>query len=107
MVVIFVKNQPRCMWSAGRQESAPMSQPRLVTDRGRASRRLNGATEYTCLRCGGRLAPNAAHATFQTQIPEAADSDVVIAIFRNRLGTELPPDFPRMPDGEHYPSGAA
>ncbi|MBM3650129.1 MAG: hypothetical protein FJX11_20315, partial [Alphaproteobacteria bacterium] len=49
----------------------------------------------------------AAHATFQTQIPEATACDVVIAIFRNRLGTALPPDFPRMPDGEPYPSGSA
>src|ERR1700693_5608694 len=49
----------------------------------------------------------AAHGTFQAQIPEAADCDVVIAIFRARLGTELPAEFLRMPDGEPYPSGTA
>lgn len=48
-----------------------------------------------------------AHDTFQKQIPEAADCDIVIAIFWARLGSELPPDFPRMPDGQPYPSGTA
>jgi hypothetical protein len=45
--------------------------------------------------------------TFQAQIPEAAQCDIVVAIFRGRLGTELPPDFPPMPDGKPYPSGTA
>jgi len=31
----------------------------------------------------------------------------VIAIFRGRIGTELPPSFARMPDGSPYPSGTA
>jgi tetratricopeptide (TPR) repeat protein len=48
-----------------------------------------------------------AHATFQEQIPEAARCDIVIAIFRGRLGTELPPDFRPMVDGKPYPSGTA
>ena len=48
-----------------------------------------------------------AHDTFQAQIPESAQCDIVVAIFRGRLGTELPPDFPRMPDGTPYPSGTA
>jgi hypothetical protein len=48
-----------------------------------------------------------AHATFQDQIPQACDCDVVVAILRHRLGTELPDDFPRMPNGEPYPSGTA
>jgi eukaryotic-like serine/threonine-protein kinase len=48
-----------------------------------------------------------AHATFQAQIPEAADCDIVIAIFRARLGSALPEDFAAMPDGEPYPSGTA
>jgi len=48
-----------------------------------------------------------AHATFQDQIPEAADCDIVIAILRHRLGTELPDDFPPMPNGSRYPSGTA
>ncbi|SDR61661.1 AAA ATPase domain-containing protein [Rhizobiales bacterium GAS113] len=48
-----------------------------------------------------------AHATFQAQIPEAGACDLVVAIFRGRLGTELPPNFERMADGEPYPSGTA
>jgi hypothetical protein len=48
-----------------------------------------------------------AHATFQQQIPEAADCDVVIAILRHRLGTPLPDDFAHMSTGEPYPSGTA
>src|SRR5690606_31826938 len=31
--------------------------------------------------------------TFQAQIPEAADCEIVIAILRHRLGTPLPDDF--------------
>src|SRR5882757_3312336 len=48
-----------------------------------------------------------AHDTFQTQIPSSIDCNLVIAIFRQRLGTELPSDFERMPDGAPYPSGTA
>ena len=48
-----------------------------------------------------------AHATFQAQIPEAAACDVVVAIFRARLGTPLPSDFAAMENGETYPSGTA
>jgi tetratricopeptide (TPR) repeat protein len=48
-----------------------------------------------------------AHETFQRQIPEAADCDLVVAIFRGRLGTPLPEQFPRLPTGEPYPSGSA
>ena len=35
-----------------------------------------------------------ARTTFQQQIPEAADCELVIAILRHRLGTELPDDSP-------------
>ncbi|MCC7346758.1 MAG: hypothetical protein IT538_05105, partial [Variibacter sp.] len=48
-----------------------------------------------------------AHDTFQAQIPEAAECEIVIAIFRARLGTELPDSFAPMPDGQRYPSGTA
>ena len=48
-----------------------------------------------------------AHDTFQKQIPEAADCDLVVAVFRARLGTELPAAFPHLPSGEPYPSGTA
>ncbi len=48
-----------------------------------------------------------AHDTFQTQIPPSTDCDIVVAIFRARLGTELPPNFMPMPDGSPYPSGTA
>ena len=45
--------------------------------------------------------------SFQPQIPESTECDIVIGIFWARLGSELPPTFPRMPDGEPYPSGTA
>src|SRR6266478_3552256 len=45
--------------------------------------------------------------TFQHQIPEAAECDLVIAIFWSRLGSPLPDHFGRMPNGERYPSGSA
>lgn len=53
-----------------------------------------------------------AHQTFQTQIREARDCDIVIGVLKHRLGTPLPEDFPRMPEmppfnGERYPSGTA
>ncbi len=48
-----------------------------------------------------------AHETFQKQIGEAADCDLVVAIFRARLGSPLPSDFKRLPDDEPYPSGTA
>jgi eukaryotic-like serine/threonine-protein kinase len=48
-----------------------------------------------------------AHDTFQAQIPEAAQCEIVFAIFRARLGTALPSEFPRMANGESYPSGTA
>jgi eukaryotic-like serine/threonine-protein kinase len=48
-----------------------------------------------------------AHATFQKQIPEAADCDIVIGIFGQRLGSRLPETFARVSNGEHYPSGSA
>ena len=41
-----------------------------------------------------------AHTDFQTQIPPAADCDLVIAIFWGRLGTKLPEKFGRMENGE-------
>jgi tetratricopeptide (TPR) repeat protein len=48
-----------------------------------------------------------AFATFQSQIAMPADCDIVVAIFRARLGTALPPGFQSMEDGEPYPSGTA
>jgi tetratricopeptide (TPR) repeat protein len=49
-----------------------------------------------------------AHATFQAQIPPAADCDIVVGVLRWRLGLPLPPDFPdKLPDGAPYPSGTA
>lgn len=43
--------------------------------------------------------------SFQPQIPEAAACDMLVSIFWTRVGTELPADFARMPDGKPYPSG--
>ncbi len=48
-----------------------------------------------------------AHETFQKQIPEAADCDLVVAIFKARLGSPLPDGFKRQPTGDPYPSGTA
>src|SRR3977135_3862567 len=48
-----------------------------------------------------------AHETFQTQIPLSTDCDIVVAILRARLGTELPRAFAPMPDGTPSPSGTA
>jgi len=48
-----------------------------------------------------------AHDTFQDQIPEAKTFDVVVAIFRARLGSPLPDGFAKMQSGEPYPSGSA
>jgi tetratricopeptide (TPR) repeat protein len=45
--------------------------------------------------------------SFQPQIPEAVVCDIVVSVFWTRLGTELPADFPHMPDGKPYPSGTA
>jgi eukaryotic-like serine/threonine-protein kinase len=44
---------------------------------------------------------------FSAQIPESVACDVLVSIFWTRVGTELPVDFARMPNGEPYPSGTA
>jgi tetratricopeptide (TPR) repeat protein len=46
-----------------------------------------------------------ADSTFQTQITDSGECDIVVSIFWQRLGTPLPPEFERMPNGEPYPSG--
>jgi hypothetical protein len=49
-----------------------------------------------------------ANLNFQEQIPEPAQCDIVIVIFGDRLGSELPDDFSRrLPDNSPYPSGTA
>ena len=48
-----------------------------------------------------------AHETFQDQIPEARDCDLVVGILGVRLGTELPENFKKQPSGDPYPSGTA
>lgn len=46
--------------------------------------------------------------TFQSQIPRPAACDVVIVIFKDKLGVKLPDDFPeRLDNGLPYPSGTA
>jgi Novel STAND NTPase 1 len=45
--------------------------------------------------------------SFQSQIRDPVTSDIVASIFWTRIGTELPADFPRMPNGKPYPSGTA
>jgi hypothetical protein len=48
-----------------------------------------------------------AHATFQAQIPPAADCDLVVGVLRWRLGSPLPAEFPEKLGVEPYPSGTA
>ena len=50
-----------------------------------------------------------AHETFQNQIPEATQFDLVLAIFKHRLGTPLPEAFPKKIPGfeRPFPSGTA
>ncbi len=49
-----------------------------------------------------------AHLSPQEQIPPPTECDLVVGVFRWRLGTPLSPEFPeRMPDGRAYPSGTA
>ena len=62
----------------------------------RVVERLSGAYASTVRLSAVRWETSfyAAHATFQAQIPESASCDIVLAIFRNRLGTALPPTFP-------------
>src|SRR5438876_11993950 len=45
--------------------------------------------------------------SFQPQIPEAVASDIVVSIFWTRTGTEIPAEFPRMANGNSYPSATA
>src|ERR1700726_1565708 len=45
--------------------------------------------------------------SFQPQIMESVACDIVVSIFWTRIGTELPSDFQRMPNGLPYPSGTA
>lgn len=46
-----------------------------------------------------------ADSTFQRQIADPGACDIVVSLFWQRLGSELPPDFERMRDGRPYPSG--
>ncbi len=45
--------------------------------------------------------------SFQPQIQQPEACDVLVSIFWTRVGTELPADFARMPNGKPYPSGTA
>jgi hypothetical protein len=45
--------------------------------------------------------------SFQPQIMESVACDIVVSIFWTRIGTELPSDFARMPNGQPFPSGTA
>lgn len=49
----------------------------------------------------------AAHESFQQQIPDVGDFDLVVGLVWSRLGSRTPSDFPLMPDGRSYPSGTA
>jgi len=43
--------------------------------------------------------------TFQNQIENPQSCDIVVSVFWSRIGSELPPGFELMPDGQPYPSG--
>ncbi len=45
--------------------------------------------------------------SFQPQIQRPDACDILVSIFWTRVGTELPTDFARMPNGKPYPSGTA
>jgi tetratricopeptide (TPR) repeat protein len=45
--------------------------------------------------------------SFQPQIPDAVECEILVSIFWTRVGTALPSDFASMPDGRPYPSGTA
>jgi outer membrane protein OmpA-like peptidoglycan-associated protein len=84
----------------------------VVNERQRAARvveRLNGqyaeVVKLVLIRWEQKFYD--ARESFQAQIPEAANCDLVIGILWSRLGTKLPPDMPPMPSGEPYPSGTA
>ena len=83
----------------------PFERQRILRVLERLNGEFAGIARFIPLRWEDKLYK--AHATFQAQIPEAAACDVVIAIFRARLGSPLPLNFTAMPSGEPYPSGTA
>lgn len=48
-----------------------------------------------------------ANKSFQEQIPDTSNFDLVIGILWSRIGLPPPDAFPKMPDGRKYPSGTA
>ena len=69
-----------------------------------ANARLGGRPFLETVRWESRF--YTADATFQSQIVDPGDCDLVVTLFWTRLGSELPPDFaPKMPDGRPWPSG--
>jgi tetratricopeptide (TPR) repeat protein len=86
------------------------------TDAADERRRVDFTVERLNTEFAGRIAIEtirwetrfySAHESFLPQIPEAADCDLVIALFRGRLGSPVPDDFPKQANGEPYPSGTA
>ena len=69
-----------------------------------ANLRLDGCPFLETVRWESRF--YTADATFQSQIIDPGDCDLVVTLFWTRLGSELPPDFAqKMPDGRPWPSG--
>ncbi|MGB9045614.1 MAG: DUF4062 domain-containing protein, partial [Pseudolabrys sp.] len=71
----------------------------------RLNGQYSGIVRLACVRWEQKFYE--ARGSFQAQIPEAANCDLVIGILWSRLGSELPPEMPPMPSGEPYPSGTA
>jgi hypothetical protein len=69
----------------------------------RANTAFAGSVKVKTIRC--ELSYYTADRTFQAQIPPPEACDLVVCILWSRLGSELPSDFEKMPDGRPYPSG--
>ncbi len=107
-VKLFISS-PGDLQSANQQPGQPF-EPGARTRVAQIAKKLNGIFKQRII-----IKPvlwedqyYSAHETFQGQIEEAGACDVVVAIFKARLGSPLPVSFPRhLPDGRPYPSGTA
>lgn len=48
-----------------------------------------------------------AHDNYQAQIPDTTGFDIVVGIFWSHVGSPVPADYPKLPDGRAYPSHTA
>jgi WD40 repeat protein len=84
---------------------AERQRARLVVDRMQS--RFRDRAEITAIFFEEADKYYTADKSFQEQIPDAGDADLVVSIFWGRLGSELAAEtFGTMPDGRPYPGGA-